>query len=194
MTVTVTDLLATVTAEAEAEAAAVEERAAREAQEIRARAVAEAARRRAAFIARRESEQRDAIDRELALRRREQRENVLAARARLLEQVLGAVRRELAAVPVARYSAALQRLGEETVRYLEGRQAVLECPPEAAPTLRAQLGDRAGVAIEAREDARPGVVGRSADGDVTVDNTLVSRLDRMRPDLAIGLARKLLPG
>lgn len=194
MRVTVTDLLATVTAEAAAAAATVEERAASEAHEIRARAAAEAARRRAAFIQQREAEQRDAIDRELALRRREQRENALAARARLLEQIFAAVREKLATVGVARYSAALQRLGEETVRYLEGRPAVLECPPEAAPTLRAQLGDRAGVTIEAREHAPPGVVGRSADGDVTVDNTLVSRLDRMRPDLAIGLARKLAPG
>lgn len=194
MTVTVTDLLATVTAEAEVEAAAVEERAAARAREIMARAAAEADRRRALFLEQRESEHRDAIDRELALRRREQRENALAARARILEQVFQTARRALEGAGVGRYSAALQSLGENTVQYLEGRQAALECPPEAAPSLRAQLGDRAGITIEPREDARPGILGRSADGEVTVDNTLVSRLDRMRPDLAIGLARKLAQG
>jgi vacuolar-type H+-ATPase subunit E/Vma4 len=184
-------LLAVIEREAAAEAERIHVEARRQARELEARAAAEADRRRAQAFGRLEAEGRGRLRRELAGIERRGREATLLARARLLERVFAEADRTLAVLPLARYHHRLEALVEETLRYLEDRPAVLSCPPDAAARLGEIAAARPGAVVEPREDARAGVVGRSRDGAVTVDNTLSARLQRRRDDLAVALAARL---
>ena len=156
-----------------------------------ARAAAEVDRRRALTLARLASERRAQVAREAAAASRQLKGRVLTARAGVLGRVFGEARRLLAGLDQARWGSRLPALVEQTLSYLDPSDAVLECQPAAESALRKVLADRPGVRVETRDDAGPGLLGRSADGRVVVDNMLTARLDRQRDDLAIQLIARL---
>ncbi|HEX9892975.1 MAG TPA: V-type ATP synthase subunit E [Gemmatimonadales bacterium] len=156
-----------------------------------ARAAAEVDRRRALTLARLASERRAQVAREAAAASRQLKGRVLTARAGVLGRVFGEARRLLAGLDQARWGSRLPALVEQTLSYLDPSDAVLECQPSAESALRKVLADRPGVRVQPRDDAGPGLLGRSADGRVVVDNILTARLDRLRDDLAIQLIARL---
>lgn len=153
---------------------------------IIARAAAAADLRRAAMRERLSLARRAEVARHAAEATRDLKGRVLRARAELLERVFGRAAERLARIDPARWLERVPLLVEQTLRYLDPGRAVVVCRPEALEPVRAALGTRE-AKIEVREDAAAGLLGRTADGTVLVDNTLMARLERLRPDLAIRL-------
>lgn len=179
----------------------LEEDAARESDRLRqeaegraaallARADADAARRRELHLERVAEQRRTAGERQVAAARAQARAQFLAVRAGVLERVFEEAAARLQAMPAARYASILEALAEDAARYLENAPAVLQSPPDAARALAVVVRDRPGVRVEPA-DLAAGVVGRSADGRVMVDNTLAAMLERRRPDLAIALSARI---
>jgi vacuolar-type H+-ATPase subunit E/Vma4 len=158
--------------------------------EVLARAEADAARTRALHLARVAAEQRTAGERQIATARALARERFLAVRAGVLDRVFGAGAARLERMPAIDYAASAGRLAVEAVRYLERGPAVLLCPPDAVSGTAAAVLGLPEVIVESAE-VPAGVAGRSADGRVTVDNTLVAILSRRRADLAIDLCTRI---
>jgi vacuolar-type H+-ATPase subunit E/Vma4 len=111
---------------------------------------------------------------------------VLEARERLLERVFAAARGELpAAAAGAGYRAGLPAALAGALAAVGGAEAVIRCPealardlerlrPPATPPVRVVVDPAAGSGFRVT----------STDGAVEVDETLESRLDRLRPELA----------
>lgn len=175
------------------ESARLRDDAERRAAEIVARAETEAARKRALHLERTAEERRTVGERQVATARAAARERFLAVRAGVLDRVfeLGAAR--LQAMPIAQYAAGAGALALEAVRYLERGPAVLLSPVDAVATTAAAVVGVPDVVVESA-DVAAGVTGRSADGRVTVDNTLVAILARRRADLAIDLCARIEGG
>ncbi len=118
--------------------------------------------------------------------RRAARRSVLEARERLLERVFAAARGELpAAAAGAGYRAGLPAALAGALAAVGGAEAVIRCPealardlerlrPPATPPVRVVVDPAAGSGFRVT----------STDGAVEVDETLESRLDRLRPELA----------
>jgi vacuolar-type H+-ATPase subunit E/Vma4 len=118
--------------------------------------------------------------------RRAARRSVLEARERLLERVFAAARGELpAAAAGAGYRAGLPAALAGALAAVGGAEAVIRCPealardlerlrPPATPPVRVVVDPAAGSGFRVT----------STDGAVEVDDTLESRLDRLRPELA----------
>ncbi|MGE0440464.1 MAG: V-type ATP synthase subunit E [Gemmatimonadales bacterium] len=185
------ELLARLESEAQTEAARIASDAAARAREIADAGSARLERERRAATERLHRTREDAVRRGLAAAERSARERRLTARAAAVDRILAAARGTLQSVPAERYAALIPELVADTVRYLEGRAAVLTCPADAAPRVAALA---AGATVESPPGALPGILGRTADGRVTVDNTLAARLDRRQADLAIALAARLEGG
>ncbi len=157
---------------------------------IGARAEADAGRRRARHLERVASEQRTALERRVATARADARTRFLAARAVLLEGVFARATAVLERMPVDRYADRVGPLAADVARYLEGAPAVLQSPPDALARMNEALRTHPAVTAEAA-DVPAGVTGRSADGRVSVDNTLCAILARRRPELAIALTARI---
>jgi vacuolar-type H+-ATPase subunit E/Vma4 len=192
--VPVTELLAALERNAAAEAAQVRAAARERATALIARAAAEVDRRRAIALERLEREGHARVAREAATAERVLRERSLAARALVLERVFAEAATRLARAGIDLWQPAVPGLVADTLRFLEDRPALLRCPPDADRSVRHAVGtDRAEVTVEPSGSSGPGVRGESRDGRVVVDNTLLGRLERMRDDLAVQLARRLEP-
>jgi len=142
-----------------------------------------------------EAERRNAriaarIRRGLARAEREAQEGVLIARSAALDVVFAKARRALETLPFQRYKERLPAMVAETLQYLHG-SAVLVCPPEVAAEVTRLVADRSELRIESMEGAMPGVVGRSTDRTLVVDNSLLGRLEQARSELAIGIVDQL---
>ncbi|HMU62251.1 MAG TPA: V-type ATP synthase subunit E family protein, partial [Gemmatimonadales bacterium] len=137
--------------------------------------------------------QRTAGERQVATARAEARARFLAVRADVLDQVFELGTARLKALPITQYAAGAGPLALEAVRYLEGNRAVLLSPADAVSATAAAVLGVPDVVVESA-DVAAGVTGRSADGRVTVDNTLVAILARRRADLAIDLCARIEGG
>jgi len=179
--------------DAELEASRISREAEERSAGIAARAGAETDRRRAMHLERLALGRRQAIERKVAGARAEARARYLSAREALLERVFAMASASLERMPAARYAASVPRLIAEAARFLEGGPAVLRCPPDALAATEEATRGLPDLAVEPA-DLPAGVVARSADGRVTVDNTLRAILDRRRAALAIGLAARIEGG
>lgn len=172
-------------ADAEARLEAVRARAA----EVTASAETVAARRIAEAEEKLLAEERALIQRDTAAVAREWKEQRLTARATVLDRVFSLAAEQLTALPVSRYTGQVTALCDEALAYLEGRPATLSARPEVAAILALHVQGQALVTVAADPASAPGVVARTDDGEVTVDNGLAARLGRQRPDLAIEVGR-----
>lgn len=178
----------------ETEAAAETSRLRAEAEEaaaaIVARAEKDAARQRELHLARVAEERRTALERHVASARAEARARFLAVRERALDRVLARASTLLAEAPASRYAAVAGPLALETLRYLDAGAAELVCPADVAPTVTLSLAGRPDVSVRPTGSVA-GVLARSPDGRVVVDNTLPALLARRRGELLIALAARL---
>jgi vacuolar-type H+-ATPase subunit E/Vma4 len=127
----------------------------------------------------------------ISLARREAEERALAARENFLRKVFARAAERLGDLPDSpRYARTAPRLLERAVSFLPDGGAEVVCEPATARAI-AEVAARAGARIEARPDAAPGIVARSAAGSVSVDATLATLLDRLRPTLAMDVAARV---
>lgn len=126
------------------------------------------------------------VEHAVTLARREARRSILEARERLLERVFAAARAELpSAVVGPAYRASLPAALRGALSAVGGDHAVIRCPETLAPELeRARPRGSRAVPVEVDPAGGSGFRVASADGAVEVDDTLESRLDRLRFDLA----------
>jgi len=179
--------------EAARESARLRQDAERSAAELLARAEADAARKRTLHLERVAERRRTSEEREVAAARARARASLFGARTEVIDHVFDTARTGLAALPASRYVSSLAALVRDAARYLEPGPAVLQSPPDAAAATAEALRGVPGFTVES-VDGDAGVRGRSSDGRVTVDNTLVAILDRHRPDLAIALRDRIEAG
>ena len=131
-------------------------------------------------------------DRDLARAGRDARGEELKARHALLARVFGRAR---ALAPETGASESYQRvLGshlEEALSYVQGLRPRVRCQAAVASVLRPIAARHDGAEIVIDETVGPGVVVEAADGSVVVDNTLIARLARIEPKLAVELLAEL---
>jgi vacuolar-type H+-ATPase subunit E/Vma4 len=186
------DLLAALTREAERDAARLRAEAEACATAIAAAAAAQVERARAEQLGGREAQWRVDVERALAAARRTARAEVLAARGRLLERVLAAVRTCLPALADdAAYRSVLARDVEAALAYLGDEPVTLRCTPALADAVRALVTDKPRVQVEPDAAVGTGVRAVSADGVVEVDNTLEGRLDRLSARVSFAALHRL---
>jgi V/A-type H+/Na+-transporting ATPase subunit E len=179
--------------DADAMVAAIREASEAQARACLAQADADAAQRREELLGRREQERREAIDRELADTRRRLRAELLAAQRALLDRVFARAQQlaeSLSEDPGLR--AAIQSHLHEVLFYLGDRNAQLRCPPCLGAQLEPLLAGRTGIELVVDEQAPLGIHARSRDGSLTIDNTLIARLERIRLQLEPMLLREAL--
>jgi vacuolar-type H+-ATPase subunit E/Vma4 len=179
-------LLQVLEAQARAEAGELRARAQAEAERILARAEADIERRRSLHLERLRREGRTRIARETGEVARALRQSVLQARAEVVERVLGAARQRLGRMPVDEYADRLGPMLAEALPYFDAGDVVVECVPAAA----AILGS---VAVEVSPSAEAGLLVRSRDRRVVVDQTLVGRLVGRQDALALMVVARLGP-
>jgi vacuolar-type H+-ATPase subunit E/Vma4 len=191
--VALNELLQTLEAEAAARIEEIRSRARAEVERVRRDCEAELSRRQAATLEVRQADLRAAAAREVAAARREAARRMLEAREATLARIRGRVRERLAAR--AEDTALLPLLHHDLQRGLDfvGEGAVVRVAGALLDGLRRSLDGRRDVSFEPAIPARSGLVLRSADGRITVDATLESRLDQAWPRLAVALMGRLEP-
>ena len=186
------ELLGTLEKEADERIAALLAKARADAERLRTDRAEVTARRRAAALGAREAELRAGAARALEETRRETTRRLLEARAEALERIRSraeALLAERIADP-ALWPVLAGEL-ERALGYLGAAPAVVEAPAPVLEALRRRLGGRTQTVLQPTTAHRPCLVVRSADGSLTVDAALASRLARAWPRLAIGLAARL---
>ncbi len=118
--------------------------------------------------------------------RRAARRSVLEARERLLERVFTVARGELpAAAAGPAYRSGIPAALASALAAIGGEEAVIRCPQTLAQDLeRSRPSATPPVPVVVDPAAGSGFRVASADGAIEVDDTLESRLDRLRPALA----------
>ncbi len=172
------------------ESARLRHDAERRAADILARADADAARERALHLERVAEQRRAAGERQVATARAQAREHFLVVRAGVLDRVFELGAGLLEVMPITSYATSAGALALEASRFLERGPALLLSPADAVAATALAVRELPGMTVESAEVAA-GVTGRSADGRVTVDNTLVAILARSRADLAIDLCSRI---
>lgn len=188
------ELIGTLQREAEARSAAILE----EARETAVRLIEESEReiehRIEAQVEVREKRWRRDASARVSLARREAEERALAAREDLLRKVFARAAEHLGHLPDSpRYARAAPGLLERALSFLPAAGAEVVCDPATARAVM-EVAARAGARIDARPDAAPGIVARSAAGSVSVDATLATLFDRLRPTLAMDVAARVEEG
>lgn len=144
------------------------------------------------YLDRQRAGRRTVRQRELALAGRQARGGVLEARRAQIARILDLAR---SLVPDEATSTAyvdvLPAHLAEALSFLEGLRPRVRCQAAAAAVLQDTIDRHPGAALVIDESVGPGLVAEAADGSVIVDNTLVARLARAEPRLAIQLLRKL---
>ncbi len=179
-------LLKTLEREAEAEIARVLDDARARAAEITRTADERIAARRGAALGHREAAARKEHERALAAVRHAARARVLEARARLLDRFFVHIRAMLPELATsAAYRRNLATRLERLSAFAGDQPFTLRCTPALATTLRRLIKTNGHVRI--RGDARvvAGFFVTTADGALDVDGSLESRLERLRPQLAL---------
>lgn len=185
-------LLATLEREGNEDAERVLADARAEAARLRADAEEDLDRRRREAIEPEERRLRGEVAAALAVARRAARGAVLDARERLLERIFAAARTLLSdAAAGETYQRTLRRGVEEAVSYAGETPAVMRCSPALAPALTRLVRGRPNLTVEPDADAPPGFSITTADGSLSVDQTLTGRLEQLAPQLAIELVARL---
>jgi vacuolar-type H+-ATPase subunit E/Vma4 len=186
------DLIARLEEDAAREIQAIGERADADIQAIRAatdRAIAGAS---AVRLEGQRIERAASRDRDLARARRDARAEELKARHALLARILDRAR---ALAPETGASESYQRVLpshlEEALSYVQGLRPRVRCQAAVASVLGPVAARHDGAEIVIDETVGPGVVVEAADGSVVVDSTLVARLARIEPTLAVELLAEL---
>jgi vacuolar-type H+-ATPase subunit E/Vma4 len=185
-------LLAALERDAAAEAERLLAAARAEAAAIRAAAEERVAQRRAAALGARAAELRGRAERALGEARRGGRRLELEARQRLLGRVAAAARARLpAAMAAPEYRAALPAALAAALACAGEAAVVIRCPVALVAAVRDALPQGAGAAVEADAGVRAGYTLATADGVLTVDDTLDARLERLWPRLAPGVLARV---
>lgn len=185
-------LVASLEADAARDAAARLAAAEARAGAIRADAEAEAAARRRRFFAEHEPAMRAQVLRQIASAQRTCATATLAARHEILERIFARATEMLATPEVLEdYARDLATRLQTALVHLDDRPAVVRCRPAIADRVRAAIGGRPDLDVDADEEAPTGFVVRTMDGRLEIDDTLDARLERLRPRLASRLVRRL---
>ena len=188
------ELIETLEREAEARSAAILEEARQSAARVIEESEREIEHRIEVQVEAREERWRREARARVAHARREADERTLAAREELLRNVFRRAAERLGDLPDSpRYARAAPGLLERALSFLPAAGAEVVCDPATARVIE-EAAARAGARIEARTDAAPGIVARSAAGTVSVDATLATLLDRLRPTLAMEVAARMEAG
>jgi vacuolar-type H+-ATPase subunit E/Vma4 len=188
------DLLRTLEEDAAARREALLARAKADAEGLRAESGADLARRRAAALAAREAELRATAARATEVARRQAARRWLESRSATHERIRRRAETRLA--EQASDPGWLPSLAHDVVlalEYMGSAPSIIEAPVPLLEYLRGTIAGLAQVTLEAAGDGdgRRSLLVRSADGSLTVDATLESRLARAWPRLAIDLAARL---
>jgi vacuolar-type H+-ATPase subunit E/Vma4 len=187
-------LLATLEREADAEVTRVLDEARTRAAELTAAAEQRMAARRALTLGRREAEARADEERALSAARRAAQAQVLAARAETLDRVFAAVRAELPALGKSpAYRAQVGAHLEHVLRFAGDQPVTVQCSPAVSNALRATVKTNGRLRIESDRRIAAGFRIATMDGVLEVDATLESRLERLRPRLALEAVAALSP-
>ena len=179
---------------ADARVAEIQARAATEKGEIDAASAARAAHHREEALAARARERRAKLDQELAVARQRAHAERLAAEYALLERVFARTRDLIAVLDLdPAYLAVVPHQLERALRFVEGQPIVVRCRPALTAAARAALATHADATVEETADAPVGVRIALLDGSMEVDDTLLGRLSRLRPRLAMELVGEALP-
>jgi vacuolar-type H+-ATPase subunit E/Vma4 len=144
------------------------------------------------YLDRQRAGRRTAQQQELALARRQARGRELEARRAQLTRIFDRARSLVPEVAASTaYVDVLPAHLEEALSFLEGLRPRVRCQAAVAAVLQDTIDGYPGAALVIDESVQPGIVAEAADGSVVVDNTLVARLARAEPGLAIELLRKL---
>lgn len=153
---------------------------------ITAASDARSAEQRAATLQRRESTARAQHERALARSRRAARARVLEARAALLDRLFERVRADLPAIAASSaYRATLGTRVERLRVYTGGQPVTIQCAPALVGAMRRLVKTNGHLRIAADRDVAAGFRVLSADGRLEIDARLESRLERLRPRLAL---------
>jgi len=180
------ELLSTLEAEANAEVQRELDRARAEAASIVEETSERVARRSAEALAGYESALQKEASLAIARRRREARGTVLAARASMIERILDATRAALPSVlERPELDAMLRNDLDEALAAVGDDRAIVRC----APVLAKHLSGR--TAVESDEALGLGFEVVSADRKLRIDRTFTTRIERLRPALAIVIAARV---
>jgi len=188
--VAIDELLRALAREAEAEVATLRASARAAADELDRASARRAADRAAAVLAEVRAARQRAADAAVATVARRRRGDVLRGRAAALDRVHAAVTAALPGLLVGPDGAAiLAALTASVAAALVGgaddEPVELRCPPALIERVRAALGPRPGLTVIGDPAVATGVVARRADGQVTVDASLATCLDRWWPRLRV---------
>ena len=179
-------LLARLERDADTEAARILEEGRARAAAITAASDARIAERRAATVQRREAAARAQHERALAHSRRAARARVLEARTALLDRLFEQVRAGLPAVAASSaYRAGLGARLDQLKAYTGGQSVTIQCMPSLAGALRRLVKTNGHLRIEPERQIAAGFRVLSVDGRMEIDARLESRLERLRPRLAL---------
>jgi vacuolar-type H+-ATPase subunit E/Vma4 len=117
---------------------------------------------------------------------------VLVAKAKVVNRVLGQARTRLPEAARSRaYRSALERELADAVAFVGERGGVVQCSEELAPTVREVVRDLPNVSVQTGLEAGSGFRIEGAGKSVIVDGTLETKLDRLASTLAIEIHKRL---
>jgi len=186
------ELLGRLERDAGARIAEIEARAQGEIDAIEGVAAQQASRASEEALASLRAQRRTRLEHEIAEARLSARADRLRAEHALLERVLIRAAQLLEVLPLTESAlSALSGRLSEALPYLDGRAARVLCRPAFAPALRKITSARRDVTLEEVTSMPPGFSVVADDGSVEVDDTLASRLRRMRPRLLVELLARV---
>ncbi len=183
--------------DAEAEASKILQDARAQAEEVKKEAEAEADEIYKEIISRYEREAEQEKQRIVANAKLKARKAVLDAREEVIKAAFAEAERKLKELPKKEYKEILEKLILEAVEAIGGDEVVLTRKEDSrtiSSTLLKKLSEETGFEItKAKEHitAIGGVVVRSSDGKIEVDNTFETRLERFKDDLRRDVAEVL---
>lgn len=182
------ELLGRLERDAGARIAEIEARTRGEIDAIEGAAAQEASRAGEEELASLRAHRRTRLEHEIAEARQSARSDRLRAEHALLERVLIRAAQLLEVLPLTESAlSALSARLSEALPYMDGRAARVRCRPALASTLRKVISTHGDVTLEEVASMSAGVSVVADDGSVEVDDTLASRLQRMRPRLLVEL-------
>lgn len=130
------------------------------------------------------------LRRERAEAARQARARELEARHALVARVLSRAAALYGEIATSReYIAALPGHAEDALSYVEGLPSRIRCHASSIEAIQPVVARHDGVVLVADDTIGPGVVVETEDGVVVIDNTLETRVARVRDRLAIALAQ-----
>jgi len=186
------ELISRLERDADARIAAIQARARADVDAIAAESERTSSREGDEALARRRSERRAQLDRELAEARQRARADVLRAQYALLDHVMARAGASLDAMESDdAYRAALPERLLDALRFVEGRGARVRCRPALAAAVRSAVAGHGDVTVEEVPSMTAGFCVVARDGSVEVDDTLPARLERLRPRVLVQLLTEI---